>query len=767
MSSADIQSRFDGFQPPVPQSCGPYEHSIASSASSSQDSIFSDPLSTQSSIASSISDDFRPSQEDSRHRWLPQVADPSYGLAQEQHKSQCLLRAQQASQAPSYADVTSVPAEHRQHPRRSSWERKQKPPPLVRQCERKINFVDNLVDSATQMVEVIWPLSVVPCRSEGSKRGVLPLRVYIEETLRRSRTSYSTLQVALYYLVLIKAFVPKNDFTMEQEMDCPASRALMCGRRMFLSALILASKYLQDRNYSAKAWSKMSGLPVNEINTNERTFLGKVCWKLHIPEPIFKRWTDVVLNYTPGLHPPSPGEPGFGITWAGIVPLLTPELDRVPFSETLTPSDLQCPANYGLSSPTTPTPTRSAINPMQLASTSQEGTPTPLTVLPRFLEPTLDIAPPTPALARMGPLPTPLMTPSTYGSNTPAARAFSSRRPSICSAMAFAQNATLTRCTLDAYPGALPRLDRFYQPASRRPSISTASSGSSPESMVSDHTRSSRASSISSISTVSTTSSTAPPQQQRACLARQATCRSAGQRLPVLPAMLLARREAGGGAGEKDGASAVKHILIVDDTDMLASSPEALDFTVSEKAMHAPHRHSKHAPHPHHHTATGVTFAASSGFGAEKEKCRKRARPRGGRRSDLQDEIRFQLEEGLDGMHMDVVDGGEGSVSPSPAAEYAVRMLARESSHSHGNSRSNSDSKSGLVGGECGGVVQKEAQPAATLLSAVARRDSGALQQQRVPMQKMEGKKRACCSVAAAPGATAAAAPTGLWGEVN
>ncbi|KAK1091963.1 PHO85 cyclin-5 [Friedmanniomyces endolithicus] len=655
MSSADIQSRFDGFQPPVPQSCGPYEHSIASSASSSQDSIFSDPTSTQSSIASSISDDFRPSQEDSRHRWLPQIADPSYGLAQEQHKSQCLLKAQQASQVPSYADVTSVPSEQRQHPRRSSWERKQKPPPLVRQCERKINFVDNLV--------------VVPCLSEGSKRGVLPLRIYIEETLRRSRTSYSTLQVALYYLVLIKAFVPKNDFTMEQEMDCPSSRALMCGRRMFLSALILASKYLQDRNYSAKAWSKMSGLPVNEINTNERTFLGKVCWKLHIPEPIFKRWTDVVLNYTPSLHPPSPGQPGFGITWAGIVPLLTPELDRVPFSETLTPSDLQCPANYGLSSPTTPTPTRSAINPMLLASTSQEGTPTPLTVLPRFLEPALDIAPPTPALARMGPLPTPQMTPSTYGPNTPAA---------------------------------------------------------------------------------------------------SATCRSAGQRLPILPAMLLARREEGGG-GQKDGASAVKPIVIADDADMLSSSPETLDFSVSEKAMHAPHRHSKHAPHSHHgHTVTGMTpITSSSGFGAEKEKCRKRPRARGGRRSDLQDEIRFQLEEGLDGMHMDVDGefggpGGEGSVEPSPAAGYAVRMLAREPSHSHVTSKLGS-------GGGGGGVGQKEAQPAAALSSVAARRESGALPQlQRVPMQKMEGKKRACCSVAAAAGSTlVSAAPKGLWGEVN
>ncbi|KAK3069959.1 PHO85 cyclin-5 [Teratosphaeriaceae sp. CCFEE 6253] len=743
MSTADLQSRFDGFQGISPRSCGPYEPSIGSSAPSSQDSIFSDSLSAQSSIASSISDDFRSSQEDSRQQqqWLARPTDDNDRLACEQQKLMCLLRAQaqHAAQAPSYADVISVPADQRQNPRRSSPGRTQMPPPLTRQCERKINFVDNLVakvirveDSATQMVQVIWPCSEVPPKDQSTKSGVLPLRVYIEETLRRSRTSYSTLQVALYYLILIKPFVPKHDFTMEQDSDCPASRALMCGRRMFLSALILASKYLQDRNYSAKAWSKMSGLPVNEINVNERTFLGKVCWKLHIPELIFKRWTEVVLKYTPSTHPPSPGQPGFGISWKGIVPLLTPELDRVPLTGSARPA-MQCPANYGYASPTTPTPTKSNISPMQLPSNSSESTPTPLTVLPRFLEPTPDIAPPTPALARMGPLPTPLMTPSTVGSNTPAASAFASRRPSICSAMAYAQRAGLTRCTLDAYPSStLPGLDGFGLPPSRRPSFATASSASSPESMVSDRTRSSRASSISSVSTAAThvsVSAVAPPW---ACLARLATCRSAGRLPVVLPAVV---RE---DAKKREGGCAGKPIVIVDDADsLMASSPEVIDFSVSDKALHAPHRHSKHAPHHHHqhqHHAPATTAAtASGGSGGEKGRNNKRARPRGGRRSDLQDEIRFQLEEGLDEME---IESDRDTVSPSPAAGLAARMLGRSATSA------------------C--VASREAQPAAPLL--LGREGSGAVQ--RVAVPKYEGKKRTCCSLDAMP------APSSLWGEV-
>ena len=546
------------------------------------------------------------------------------------------------------------------------------------------------------MVEMIWPLSAAPCKGEGgSGRGVLPLHTYIEETLRRSRTSYSTLQVALYYLILIKPFIPKTDFTQEQTMDCPAGRALMCGRRMFLAALILASKYLQDRNYSARAWSKMSGLKVSEINTNERSFLGKVNWKLHIPDSTFKRWTEIVLKYTPNTTPPSPNQ-SLSIppsTWKGIIPLLTPELDTIPIPDTKVRPSIECNANYGTRTPTTPGPPRNALSALQIDSTSHESTPTPLTVLPRFLEPKPDLEPPTPALARLGPLPTPQLTPSSIASSTPAASSCGSRRssmscrPSICSALAMAQKASFNRCAVDTFPTAAPGKEP-YPFASRRPSVqSAASSRSSPESMVSDRSRSSRASSISSVSTVSSTSSLAP---NRACLARQATCRSA--RLPIPPATVT----------EEKIGTATKPIVIADDTEMVCS-PDVAAFAV-DKVLHTPHKHSKFGPQPS--SAPSV------------EKSRKRGRSsRGNRRSDLQEEVRLMLEEAEDFMDVDdddVVD----LTSPSPAADYATRMLSRSNSV----------------------VRSKEIQPPASL----SRRGSG-----RMPVQKHEGTKRTCCSTAA------------------
>ncbi|RVD86686.1 uncharacterized protein DFL_004949 [Arthrobotrys flagrans] len=173
------------------------------------------------------------------------------------------------------------------------------PPPLVRQADRKVNFVDNLVDTAAQIVEAIWPSSMMQKSCEPSLGRVLPLRTFIQETLRRSRTSYSTLQVALYYLFVIRAFIPIDEAALHLSDSCLDARALQCGRRMFLAALILASKYLQDRNYSARAWSKISGLNITEINANELAFLTTVNWKLHISDHIFDRWTKIVLKCTP------------------------------------------------------------------------------------------------------------------------------------------------------------------------------------------------------------------------------------------------------------------------------------------------------------------------------------------------------------------------------------------------------------------------------------------------------------------------------------
>ncbi|KAL5387655.1 hypothetical protein DPSP01_003451 [Paraphaeosphaeria sporulosa] len=507
----------------------PYAPSLSSSASSSTSSVFSEAAS-QTSNSTSLSSSWGAEEWSSGSRpiisgSLASLAPISRVSTFPQYQAPCRDTARDRVLPPLRTEVP-MPTEQRQHPRRSSSTIGRQPPQLVRQSDRKVNFVDCLVDSATQMVEVIWPTSVPASRCESSSgRGVLPLRTFIQETLRRSRTSYSTLQVALYYLILIKAHVPKHDFTMEQPEDVASVRALQCGRRMFLAALILASKYLQDRNYSARAWSKISGLKVCEINTNEMAFLAAVNWKLHITDPVWDKWQEIVLRHTPSNPPPSPGG-CLPNTWKHVIPCLTPELDIVD----VTPKTPITPVRPTIQSYATQYPVRSPTS--ERSSGSQESTPTPSHYrVPRFLEPNPDLLPPTPCLPRLGPLPTPTLTPQSTVANTPAAgaMAFGMRRPSMCSAMAQAQSSSLARSCVDQYtPSIRNGLEAYHFP-SRRPSLapSTASSASSPESMITDNSRSSRASSISSVSSAGW----APNQAK---LARLATCRSARLPYPAL-----------------------------------------------------------------------------------------------------------------------------------------------------------------------------------------------------------------------------------------
>lgn len=160
------------------------------------------------------------------------------------------------------------------------------------------------------MIEAIWPVSPSP---RIGKR-ILSLRTFVEVILQRSQTSYSTLRVAMYYLILIKPHVLKSRFDTEHSQSFPT---LQCGRRMFLAALALASKYLQDNSLSALTWSHISGLDVAEFNLNEKAFLAIVEWRVHLTKDIYERWIDIVTQNILGLRP----------DWKKLVIRLTPNIE--------------------------------------------------------------------------------------------------------------------------------------------------------------------------------------------------------------------------------------------------------------------------------------------------------------------------------------------------------------------------------------------------------------------------------------------------------
>ncbi|KAI9011903.1 hypothetical protein CLU79DRAFT_771780 [Phycomyces nitens] len=169
------------------------------------------------------------------------------------------------------------------------------PGTLSHPAPSRISYVEALIDVNAVVIETIWP-SATP----STPSSVVPLRTFIQEVLKRSRTTYSTLQTALFYLLRAQSAIalhiqPKQSRHESGAEPCDYGRCeqdvyINCGRRMFLASLILASKFVQDKTYRNSAWAKMANLQVAEINKAERIFSELIDYRLYIAQPIFDQW---------------------------------------------------------------------------------------------------------------------------------------------------------------------------------------------------------------------------------------------------------------------------------------------------------------------------------------------------------------------------------------------------------------------------------------------------------------------------------------------
>lgn len=565
--------RYSGYAQGPAHKIPPYSPSAASTTSSTSSTAFSiDAPSSQSSVSCTSNDEWSTSVCQTENQ-NANILSGHLRKSTIRSTDDVVLSSVPSSTSRSQLSSSVAPCS-RQNPRRTQRLNSHEsqdgtkinscplpPPTLIRQSERKDNFVESLVDTSTQMIEAIWPLSVSSCGGESApgvkRQQLLNLRTFVQEVLKRSKTSYSTLQVALYYLILIQSCLPRHDLTMEQTEDSSTYRAMQCGRRMFLAALILASKYLQDRNFSTRAWSKISGLRTCEINSNEGAFLLAVGWKLHVPKQIFDKWENIVMNYSPAArvnsHPRS--LPAGLLSWKAFVRTLKPELD-VAF-----PFEIDEDSGYGSATSDSGSDTESASSdtdsesaafrtrstlemappplPVQddldICSDSSDPTPTNSFAVPRTLEPTpRDMngqATVIPQMPRMGLLPTPQLTPQIGTFSTPAANATGfcfkkPNEPSMASAIAHMRAKELAKYNDSPCEWGSMKLPQPFPTSARRSSLARSiSSISSPESMISDRSsRSSRSSSISS----NASSNCALPQPR---LSVEATRRCANMKL--------------------------------------------------------------------------------------------------------------------------------------------------------------------------------------------------------------------------------------------
>lgn len=105
--------------------------------------------------------------------------------------------------------------------------------------------------------------------------SLFAIKPFLTEISKRSKCSKETILLAtvytqkLYKLNLVKEDIPQF---------------ALCGKRIFLSCLIIAHKFLNDNTFSMETWCLISGLKGEYITAMERWCLYKLDYQLNIKE---------------------------------------------------------------------------------------------------------------------------------------------------------------------------------------------------------------------------------------------------------------------------------------------------------------------------------------------------------------------------------------------------------------------------------------------------------------------------------------------------
>lgn len=161
-------------------------------------------------------------------------------------------------------------------------------------------------DITTSVIDNIWRTLPMPPHymPQNVTKQVMPLRTFVSEILKRSQTSYATLQLALSYLFQIRmaviTYVTKRHAagwskpTLKDDYIC-------CGRRMFLASLIVASKYLHDKTFRNLVWATIARVTVHEVNVAEGIFLTLIEYKLYTPPNAFHNLHNLMCRQAQAL----------------------------------------------------------------------------------------------------------------------------------------------------------------------------------------------------------------------------------------------------------------------------------------------------------------------------------------------------------------------------------------------------------------------------------------------------------------------------------
>lgn len=147
----------------------------------------------------------------------------------------------------------------------------------------KVQFNSILINCTLRLLKLCYSQE---CRFEDAK-----LKYFILEVMRRSKTTTQSLQICCYYLFKI--------INGKKPVD-------LCPKKLFLGMIILASKFNQDHNYSAKTWLKICGcdestenstLNLAKLKETERLCLQTLNYSLYINSAKYENWCNVLLIF--------------------------------------------------------------------------------------------------------------------------------------------------------------------------------------------------------------------------------------------------------------------------------------------------------------------------------------------------------------------------------------------------------------------------------------------------------------------------------------
>ncbi|KAJ1954769.1 hypothetical protein GGI12_005718 [Dipsacomyces acuminosporus] len=135
------------------------------------------------------------------------------------------------------------------------------------------NFLSNeqLAYVAARTFNKIW---MPRCTRE----ALQPFQTFCCELLRSTQIAVPIVMLTLFYVKKFKQRIPDVNGGAGSEY------------RMFVVALMLASKYLEDNTFTTQTWSDVSQLPAKDLIVMQREFLAALDHRLHVTETEYNAW---------------------------------------------------------------------------------------------------------------------------------------------------------------------------------------------------------------------------------------------------------------------------------------------------------------------------------------------------------------------------------------------------------------------------------------------------------------------------------------------